>query len=99
MTEKDKLEMIELIQAMQKPKREKKQTKSRYMKKVVNLIFFTAFILTCVYLFFFWKFQAIPDTLVVATFGFLGAEVIALAKIKWEEVKKEDEHESNQGCD
>lgn len=79
-------------------KHEKPPQKSRYMKRVINIIFATAFVLTLVYLYFFWRFQAIPDTLVITTYGFLGVEVVALAKIRWEEVKahsKEDCDEQN----
>lgn len=69
-------------------------SQGRYMKRVVNLIFLTAFVLTLIYLYFFWRFQAVPDTLIISTFGFLGAEAIALAKIKWEEVKVEKKEET-----
>ena len=87
--------IIELLEAQ---KRKPRKRKSRYMKRVVNLIFFTAFVLTVIYLYFFWRFQQVPDTLILATFGFLGVEAVALAKIKWEEVKAEREegdHESH----
>ena len=95
--DKETEKIIEAIQAMQKqgPARRPPKTKTRYMKKVVNLIFITAFVLTVVYLYLFWKYQLEPATLIMATFAFLGVEAVALAKIRWEE-EKGAKHEQDQ---
>ena len=92
--------IIEAIHAMQKQggRSRPAKTKSRYMKKVVNIIFVTAFVLTVIYLYLFWKYQMEPTTLIMATFAFLGVEAVALAKIRWEE-EKGAKHEQDQSID
>ena len=101
MKDTERMEMADIVQAAmekQAMRGKRKAKKPRYMKKVVDRIFLAAFLLTLIYLYFYWRFQSTPDALIVATYGWLGVEAISLAKIKWEEIKtvrEDEEHEQD----
>lgn len=74
----------------QNKKKNRKKTSNRVL--LVLGLFVLAFIVTMVIT--YWKFQAVPDTLIQYTLGAGGVEVLALALIKISKVwsgEKEEE--------
>ena len=59
-----------------------KKEKMRFSKKIIIVMFVTMIVFTVTMIVTFWKFQAIPDTLIEPFFGFFGIEGGALGIIK-----------------
>ena len=66
-----------------------KNSKMKFSKKIIILMFATMITFTVTMIVTFWKFQAVPDMLIEPFFGFFGIEGGALGIIKVSEVLSE----------
>ena len=66
-----------------------KNSKMKFSKKIIILMFVTMILFTVTMIITFWRFQAIPDMLIEPFFGFFGVEGGALGIIKVSEVISE----------
>lgn len=66
-----------------------KNSKMKFSKKIIILMFVTMILFTVTMIITFWRFQAIPDMLIEPFFGFFGIEGGALGIIKVSEVISE----------
>ena len=63
-----------------------KKSKMKFSKKIIILMFATMITFTITMIVTFWRYQAIPDSLIEPFFGFFGIEGGALGVIKVSEV-------------
>ena len=66
-----------------------KNSKMKFSKKIIILMFVTMILFTVTMIITFWRFQAVPDMLIEPFFGFFGIEGGALGIIKVSEVISE----------
>ena len=66
-----------------------KNQKMKFSKKIIILMFATMIAFTITMIVTFWKFQAVPDSLIEPFFAFFGIEGGALGIIKVSEVISE----------
>jgi hypothetical protein len=76
-----------------------KKTKEpmRFSKKVIILMFATMILFTVTMIVTFWKYQAVPDSLIEPFFGFFGIEGGSLGIIKVAETVAEKFEKKNGG--
>jgi hypothetical protein len=76
-----------------------KKTKEpmRFSKKVIILMFATMILFTVTMIVTFWKYQAVPDSLIEPFFGFFGIEGGALGIIKVAETVADKFEKKNGG--
>lgn len=67
-----------------------KNNKLKFSKKIIILMFLSMFVFTAVMIVTFWKMGSVPDSLIMAFFGFFGLEGGALGVIKVSETIKEN---------
>ena len=66
-----------------------KNSKMKFSKKIIILMFATMILFTAVMIVTFWRYQSVPDALIEPFFGFFGIEGGALGIIKVSEVVSE----------
>ena len=67
---------------IEKPAEPKPKKKGRFLKKVVQGLFVGIIIFILIMLWFFWKYQCVPDSLIVAVFTFATGEAWFTSLIK-----------------